>query len=195
MANENIKLQPEIKGSLSTLSSTLLVSGGFFVYFLLQGSILLSLLGVIVPTVIIFAYSKYLKQTTYTITDEKVEYDREIFGHTNQEIPIKRIQNTRLKRSFLQKKMGGYGTIYISTAGSRGSDLTLRSIGNSKNIHRKISELDNALYDDDYSSEETPSNTEALDVSTEATKLREASEKFRKVITDSRNTTTGDTNA
>lgn len=191
MPEDSIEFSPELKGSLSAIISAVVFGGFFLVYGLIQGSIGMSLFGVVGTFIMVFGYMLYLDRTTYTIKEDKVLYDKEIFGHKHQEIPMNRIQNTSLRQSALQQRMGGYGNVRISTAGSGGSDLTLRSIDHASEVHGKISELSNATSDGQSRANTDDGELNALE---EAQKLRETSSQLKEAIRTRANQNRGDTN-
>lgn len=193
MPEDNLELQPQIKGSITSVVVILVIGAAFLLYGIIQGNVAMSLFGIGGATFLIVSNMLYFKRTTYTITKDKIIYDKEILGHKHQEIPVNRIQNTSLRQSALQQWMGGYGTIQISTAGSSGNDLRLWSIENADEVHSKISELTNAYSTDDSSSTDSEDSTEeVLDALEEAKKLRETSEKFKQIV--HKRATQGDNN-
>lgn len=112
-----------------------------------------------------------MKQTTYTITEDKIIKHSKVFGETHEEIPINKIQNTTAKSSFIQQKLGNYGSITITTAGGSTSSIRIWAIKDYDKINRLINKLTSEH-------EDTPTENTQTTLFDEAQKLRKAVEQY-----------------
>lgn len=185
---EELNLQPELKGYIGNLLTTiilgvLLTSGG--VIGIIAGDsfdTMMYPLGLgFVALVISVGYPLYLRKTSYTITDTEVLKDRKTaLSEKHEKIPLEKIENTTLKRGFIQQFLGSYGTISISTAGSgQHSGLRLYAVKDAKKVH------DTLLNQTVSTTDEEPDKTDSSDVYTEAEKLKLATKRLRNIILNS----------
>jgi len=173
--------KPQLKGSIGGF----LLVGGLTLTITLYALISQSIIGLILTVVlggglgVTMLYS--LKQTTYTVTNKRVIRHRSIFGEKQSEVRLDKIQNISLSRGIIQRQLGNYGNISLSTAGSGSTDMSLRSVGEINKIYTLL--LDETRTE---TVEEETGETESegqLDAMEEAQKLRETMEEFEEVIT------------
>lgn len=186
---EPIGLKPRFKGYIGTL----FISGVLGIVALISGiglsfysfDIGLGLAGI---GIVLLLYSSltpiYLRKTSYEITDKAVIKDREtLLSENHEKIPLDKIENTTLKRGFIQKMLGSYGTISISTAGSgQQSSLRLYAIENAQDIHKRLLTQTTSSRTPETLKENT--NEKESDVYTEAKKLNKATKKLRDIVTN-----------
>lgn len=175
--------KPQLKGSL----------GGFIFIGLLTVIIALfalvskSIGGLLITVVlggglfVIMLYS--LKQTTYTITNKRVIRHRSIFGEKQSEVRLDKIQNLGLKRGIVQRRLGEYGSISLSTAGSGSTDMSLQGIDDIHTLYHLLLDETRTKTVQEKPDAEAEDTTEQLNAMEEAKKLRKTMKKFEKVIT------------
>lgn len=191
MSTETIKLNPELKAYIGGFISLLVM--GFFIlwygYSLVPNVILWGTLSIVGTIGLVYGQKKYLERITYTITDTKIMYDRDMFGTEHKEFNIDKIQTSDLKQSFFQKLLGDFGTVRISTAGSEGSDITIRGVGEIHEVVKIINRKQNDKYENDKSSQTESTTINAIE---EAKQLRETSNTFKNLLLQSDMNTQGD---
>lgn len=174
--SQNITFKPQLKGYLGGMIGFCLVLSIITLFLIITSSnivnaISIGFVGFIVITIYVISFTLYIKKTTYKITESKIIKNKNIFGEKHEEISLNKIQNTKIKKSYVQKKLGDYGTISVSTAGSTSKDMSLRGIENSQMIYRIITR----------NSKQGRHNKDAS-IYEEAKKLNSTSKKFKEVI-------------
>lgn len=177
---ELITLRPKLKGYIGVILFTTAI-GIAFLFGGLVGAVTFSsfssmiyVIGIgVVALGFSIGYPIYLRKTTYTITETEVIKERETaLSESHERVPIEKIENTTIKRGLLQRILGTYGTISISTAGGSGlsPELRLYSIEDAKEVHNSLLKITTG----DESTTEKSS-----DALSEAKKLTKATEKLK----------------
>jgi uncharacterized membrane protein YdbT with pleckstrin-like domain len=182
----DFEFHPELRGYVGALVVILVIGLSAVGYGLYSGSFSIIALASIATAGVLYGQKLYLERTTYTLTDNKLVYDREIFGTQHQELSYDKIQTTDVRQSFLNKIMGEYGTIQVSTAGSGGTDLRMWGIKNAVEVHSELVRRRNSQMESNYAtdSEVVEGELSALE---EAQKLRGSSSDLYDVISAAAN--------
>lgn len=176
--NLPIEFKPQVKGTYGSFLAT----GGIVLIATLWGLYDPSINPLILPIggcIVLGGLYFVIKQTTYTITEDKIVKHSKIFGETHEEVPINKIQNTTAKSSYIQQKLGNYGTISVTTAGGSTSTVRLWAIKDYDKVNSLINQL-SSKYEQPNNSQ-TDSQTTLFD---EAQKLRTAVEKYEQTHTE-----------
>jgi uncharacterized membrane protein YdbT with pleckstrin-like domain len=75
--------------------------------------------------------------TEYTLTRTGIVKIRGLFSKDVVTIPYGKIQDIKLKKSFVERILG-IGNIYINTAGENGIEMVIRGISNPDKSHKLI---------------------------------------------------------
>jgi len=81
-----------------------------------------------------------IENTDFVVTSKSLYVKKGVLSTNIETVDLDRIQNTEYSQSFWGKQLG-YGNIEISTAGSSGTDITFRAIGNARAVRERISTL------------------------------------------------------
>lgn len=79
-----------------------------------------------------------LTSNTYTLTNKKITIKKGLANTEEEDIPLYRIKNLRLTRSFRQR-LAGVGTIEVTTADKLSPDFEIRNIKNFR-IYKELME-------------------------------------------------------
>lgn len=134
-----INTSPQIGGLIGQLIFVSVTGFIIFIIGFLSEQYLAAIFGLSIVVLFIVPYPIYLRKTEYKIMDDKIVRKRDTLSEEYEEVPFDKIQNTQLKRGYIQKRMGGFGNISLSTAGSSSSELKLMAVKNSEKLHNIIS--------------------------------------------------------
>ncbi|MCD2204347.1 PH domain-containing protein [Halobacterium sp. KA-6] len=104
-----------------------------FAGFALAGGDPLLLSGVVVLAVVVLAglagYEvAYYRRFDYELTDESLDISSGVFSRRDREIPLRRVQNVDVTRSFVARLLG-IAVVDVETAGGGGTEANLRFVG------------------------------------------------------------------
>lgn len=83
-----------------------------------------------------------VKNTTYNISDNYIDYTRNFISESKKSIPLNEITNIDYNIGFFWDKIFTTGSILISTAGSSGADLIIQNV---KHVVKKYESLNELL--------------------------------------------------
>lgn len=174
-----IEISPQVGGFIGQVVVTLIIGFIIAVIGFLSKQYVIGMFGILMIGLFSILYPMYLRKTEYKITENKIIKKRDTLSETHEEVPFNRVQNTQLTRGYIQKRMGGFGNISLSTAGSGSSDLKLIGIKKSERLHNIISEKCDNKTKGSKSNEKTDDKTK---VYKESQKLSETSEILKNII-------------
>jgi putative membrane protein len=95
--------------------------------------------GVVVAAVLVFlvvtAYEvAYYRRFDYELTDESLDIYSGVFSRREREIPLRRVQNVDVTRSFVARLLG-IAEVDVETAGGGGTEANLRFVGRADADH------------------------------------------------------------
>lgn len=174
-----IKISPQIGGFIGQVVVTLIIGFIIAIIGFLSKQYVVGVFGLLSIGLFSVLYPMYLRKTEYKIMDDKIIKKRNTLSETHEEVPFDRVQNTQLTRGYIQKRMGGFGNISLSTAGSGSSDLRLIGVKKSEKLHNIISEkCDNKTV---ISESDNKSNNK-MKIYEESQKLSKTSEILKNII-------------
>lgn len=140
----------------------------------------------------------YLINTEFVVTTKYAYSKRGVYGRSITKIGLKNIQDTSFNQGLLGRQFD-YGTLFFSTAGGHGNELSFKHIDTPQHVQSKINdqlqELDRTRQNPNHTSESDSPSADALftELTAEMTQIRETVDEINTHFTDSTDTEPGET--